>query len=122
MKSLYISAALLAVTPAFAADVDLLPYGYVTQVMHETKVQAAVSGQARGAATAAERAAGEAGAKSVPAPSAKSREQVIAETQEAARLGLLVQGEGHPAAASTQQDERIRQAGLHAIGLRKAAH
>lgn len=114
MKSLYISAALLAVTPAFAADVDLLPYGYVTQVMHETKVQAAVSGQAR--------SAGEAGAKSVPAPSAKSREQVIAETQEAARLGLLVQGEGHPAAASTQQDERIRQAGLHAIGLRKAAH
>lgn len=46
---------------------------------------------------------------------AKSRAQVVAETSEAMRLGLIVHGEGeYPVSVTAENAERIRQAGLSA--------
>lgn len=60
------------------------------------------------------------GALSNPSPSqesqGKTRAQVVAETREAMRLGLIVQGETeYPMAITKAQAEQIHQAGLAAI-------
>jgi hypothetical protein len=114
MKSMLITAALIGATPAFAAsDVDIVPYGYVAQAMRATKLSAQA---------AARPAVGESGIVFSDAPAAKPRLQVIAETQEAARLGLLAQGEGDQALPNARQNEQIRQAGLRALGVHTASH
>lgn len=119
MKRLLISAALLAASPAFAADVDLLPYGYVAQAMRATQPQSAAAQAAD--SPGGYRAVGEAGIPDISAPSSAPRAQVIAEAREAARLGLLAQGEGEAVPATAQQEERIREAGLRAVGVRTAS-
>lgn len=122
MKSLFISAALLAAMPAYAAgDVDILPYGYVAQAMRETKASSHTQAKIAAAQAAGELPVGEAGVQFRDAPTAKSRAQVIVETQEAARLGLLVGGESDAAQANAEQDERIRQAVARALGMHTAA-
>lgn len=53
----------------------------------------------------------------VPTGIAKSRAQVVAETAEAQRLGLLnVSDHEFPKIATPEQAEQVRQAGLRAIG------
>lgn len=57
-------------------------------------------------------------AEASPAPQASStltRAQVIAETREAARLGLLERHEGYSPEPTAAQLEQIRQAGLRAV-------
>jgi hypothetical protein len=93
-RKLLIAAGLLAATSAFANDVDLLPNGYLSAA-----IRAAQS-----------------------APSAKSRAQVVAETREAARLGLLNVGEaGITLDVTPEQLHQIEQAGLRALAIQSAA-
>lgn len=94
MKRLLAFVTLLAAGPAFAAgDIDIVPCGYVTQILRE----------AAAARTSRE------------APPARA--QVVAETREAARRGLLPLGEGDPAADPGQADRKLR-AGERAAGAR----
>jgi hypothetical protein len=113
MRSLLISAALLAATPALAAEFDIVPNGYVAQVMREAATRT------RGAPVAAADAPASGVTEAATPAAGKSRAQVIAETAEAARLGLL--GAGEPPAASAAQLEQIRQAGLRAPAVSTAA-
>jgi hypothetical protein len=89
MKRIFLLAALVAASFAFAGegDADIVPYGYVSQVMR---------------------------AASAPA---KTRAQVVAETREAARLGLLQHREEGPIASTAEQESLIRRAGLRAIAI-----
>lgn len=94
MKRTVLIAALLAAAPAFAGegDVDIVPNGYVSQVMQAAKSD-----------------------RQAPAAATKTRAQVAAETREAMRLGLLSHGEAGPVAITPEQASLIRRAGLRAL-------
>jgi hypothetical protein len=108
MKRLHLVAlaAFAASAPAFAADVDEAPYGFVSAVIRST--QADKTQIVRPAA-------------SVAAPTevvaTKSRAQVVAETREAARLGLLNYGEAGPVQPTSEQEHQIEQAGQRALAI-----
>ena len=103
-------AALAASAPAFADDVDILPYGFVSAVMRST--QSDRTQIVRPAASV-----GEPGAAPTEVVANKSRAQVVAETREAARLGLLNYGEAGPVQATPEQAHQIEQAGLRAVAI-----
>ena len=115
-RKLLIAAGLLAATSAFANDVDLLPNGYISAA-----IRAAQSGST--ARVAAPAALGEvAGTQQSEAPSSKSRAQVVAETREATRLGVLNVGEaGITFDVTPEQLRQIEQAGLRALAIQSAA-
>jgi hypothetical protein len=117
MKRKVLLIALLAAAPAFANDVD--PNGFEkehfsatgsrTQVVRDLE-QARIEGQLP--------VTGEIGVRFVDAPSSKTRAQVVAETREARRLGLLEnRGEAGPVLATPEQEHQIQMAGLRAIGV-----
>ncbi len=95
MKRTVLLAALLAAAPAFAGegDVDIVPNGYVSQVMQ----------------------AAQADRRAPAAAATKTRAQVAAETREAIRLGLLAHGEAGPVEITQEQASLIRRAGLRAL-------
>jgi hypothetical protein len=112
MKRLHLLAlaAFAASAPAFADDVDVLPYGYVSSVIRST--QADKTQIVRPAASV-----GEAGAVSTVVVATKSRAQVAAETREAARLGLLNYGEAGPVQPTSEQAHQVEQAGQRAVAV-----
>lgn len=115
MKRRFLAAAALAAASfaTFASDVDLLPNGYVSSVIREA--------QSRSIERAAPRAIGEANAPLSNEPSLKTREQVVAETREASRQGLLNVGEADTVTATPEQLRQIEQAGLRARVVQSAA-
>lgn len=101
-----VAAALAAASfSAFASDVDLVPNGYLSSVIREA--------QSRSIERAA-RAIHEADAPLSHEPYLVTRAQVVAETREAARLGLLNVGEAGTVNATPEQLRQIEQAGLRA--------
>lgn len=113
--------ALLAAAPVYAADIDIAPYGYVSEVMRSAKHPAQAQNESKVTATANEATVGEAGVRFAAEPSTKSRAQVAAETREAARLGLLTRGEADLVQATAEQERQIRAAGLRALGIDAAS-
>jgi hypothetical protein len=98
---------------AFANDVDLLPNGYLSSVIREA--------QSRSIERVTAPAIREASAPLSQTPSMKSREEVVAETSEAARLGLLNVGEAGTVNATPEQLRQIEQAGERARAVQSAA-
>jgi hypothetical protein len=88
--------ALAASSSAFAEDVDFYPNGFVSSVIREAQ------------------------SETDKAVAAKTRAQVVAETREAARLGLLNYGEAGPREATSEQAVRIEEAGLRAVAVQSA--
>jgi hypothetical protein len=114
-RKLLVAAGLIAASSAFAADVDLVPNGYVSSA-----IRAAQSNPIE-RATAAPASIGEVGEKPSDAGPAKTRAQVVAETREAARLGLLKVGEdGIAVDVTPEQLHQIEQAGLQAAAIQSA--
>ena len=114
-RKLLLAAGLAIATSAFADDVDLVPNGYVSSV-----IQAA---QVNSSERVGQESIGEAGEKVSPVTSAKTRAQVVAETREAARLGLLnnVGEAGFTTDVTPEQLRQIEQAGLRALAVESAA-
>jgi hypothetical protein len=107
---LTIAALAAAASPALAqGDVDFHPHGYLSSAIratHASAVSVAATGADNDAALAS---------------AGKSRAQVVAETREAARLGLLNRTEAGPAEPTPEQSRRIEQAGLRALGIASAS-
>jgi hypothetical protein len=112
MKRLHLLAlaAFAASAPAFAADVDEAPYGFVSAVIRSTQAD-----KARTVRPAT--SVGETGAAPTEVVATKSRAQVVAETREAARLGLLNYGEAGPVQPTSEQEHQIEQAGQRALAI-----
>jgi hypothetical protein len=120
MKRVLLVAALVTGSSrAFAGggDVDLIPFGYVSQVMQETRanVRQRALASAPKSGDGFEAVRGEAGHKYVGAVSSKSRTQGARETREAARLGVLHHTEAGASPTSAEQEPRISEAGTHAL-------
>ena len=107
-------AALAASAPAFADDVDILPYGFVSSVIRSMQSSKAQVGSPAVSV-------GEAGAATTEVVATKSRAQVVAETREAEHLGLVNYGEAGPVQATPEQAHQIEQAGLRAIAIEFAS-
>ena len=103
-------AALAASSSAFANDVDFYPNGFVSSAIREAH-----------AARVAELARPAGQANAAPGPTAKSRAQVVAETREAARLGLLNTGEVGAFQPTPDQARQVELAGLRARGSEAAS-
>jgi hypothetical protein len=93
-------AALAASASAYANDVDFYPNGFVSSVIQAAQAERQPSARS---------------------PSSATRAQVVAETHEAERLGVLHSGEAGPAATTPEQEHRIKQAGLRALGIEAAS-
>jgi Domain of unknown function (DUF4148) len=107
-------ASLLVSGTALANDVD--PFGFEKEHFATSKSRAEVVGDLKAAQAAGELPIpGELGVKFVDAPSTKPRAQVVAETLEAARLGLLTYGELGPKQPSPAQERQIEMAGMRAL-------
>lgn len=120
MKRLLVLVALLATSSAFANDVD--PFGFEKEHFQTSTSRAVVSADLKAAQAAGELPIGELGVKPQDVKSVKARAQVVAETLEAARLGLLSHyGEQEPKQATQEQERQIQVAGLRAIGLATAS-
>lgn len=128
MKSTLVLAALIASTQALAGDFnyqnDIDPFGFDREPLVSSKSRAEVHADAHAALRA-----GEIHHSDHPTRawrnlrSTKPREQVLAETREAARLGLLTsRGEAGLPQATPRQEEQIRVAGLRAIGVDVASN
>jgi hypothetical protein len=100
-------AALAASASAYANDVDFYPNGFVSSV-----IQAAQEERQAGAQSVL---------RASDAHASATRAQVIAETREAARLGVLQSGEAGPVATTSEQEHQIKQAGLRALGIEAAS-
>lgn len=94
MNRIVFTAAMLAASAAVAgeAEVDLVPYGYVSQLMRSVQSEAKAA-----------QAAGKTGA------------QVSADTRETTKLGLVRRSEYAPAASTPEQDEKVRRDRLRAL-------
>lgn len=115
MKRSMILIAMLASTTAFANDID--PFGFEKQQFVSTKSRAEVAADAKAALAAGQIPQGEFVYVAEAPVSQKTRAQVIAETREAARLGLLAsRGEAGPVQPTAAQEAQIKLAGLRAIG------
>jgi hypothetical protein len=120
MKSAIVLASLLVSTSVFANDVD--PFGFENEHFQFSKSRAEVVADLKVAQASGQMPVGELGVKPVEIKSTKPRAQVVAETREAARLGLLSgYGELGPKQATVEQEQQIRLAGLRAIGQTAAA-
>lgn len=120
-RTALIIASLLVSSTAFAHQNDIDPFGFEKQVFVSTKSRAEVNADAKQALVAGQTSRGET-VYVENTPSVKSRAQVIAETREAARLGLLAsRGEAGPIQPTAEQEQQIRLAGLRAIGNTAAA-
>src|SRR5262245_18873638 len=107
-------AALAFGTVARANDVD--PFGFEKEHFISSKSRAEVAGDLRAARAAGELPVfGEIGVRLADAPSTKSRAQVVAETREAQRLGLISYGELGTRQATPEEERQIRMAGLQAL-------
>ena len=115
-RKLLFAVGLVVASPAFADDVDLLPNGYVSSVMRAAQANSSKDLAAVGSI-------GEPGENPSHTTSAKTRAQVIAETREAARLGLLnnVGEAGITVDVTPEQLHQIEQAGLRAVAIQSAA-
>lgn len=108
---LTVAALAVASSPAFASsDVDFYPNGFLSDAIRATQAHAQ-----RAAIPA--RAVGAADANAAFATASKSRGQVVGETREAARLGLLNQSEAGAAEPTAEQSRQIEQAGSRAVGI-----
>jgi hypothetical protein len=109
MKRLHLltlTAALVATAPAFANDVDFYPNGFLSSAIRAAQAdRSAHAARATGASD------------SVNGLARKTRAQVVAETREAAQLGLLTSGEADLVIATPAQERQIEQAGLRALGI-----
>ena len=101
--------ALAACSSAFANDVDYYPNGFVSSAIREAQAARVVE------------LARPAGGQAHTAPAPKSRVQVVAETREAARLGLLNTGEAGTFQPTTEQTRQVELAGLRALGSEAAS-
>ena len=120
MKRTLLLAALLASTTAFANDVD--PFGLEKDHFQFSKTRAEVKADLKVAqATGQLPVFGEIGVQPIAIASTASRAQVVAETREAARLGLLSYGELGPKDATPAQEHQIKLAGERAIA-QSASH
>jgi len=107
-------ASLLLSTFAYANDVD--PFGFEKEHFISSKSRAEVVADTKAARAAGELPVfGDIGARVVDTPSVLRREQVAAETREAARLGLLSYGELGPKQATPEQERLIEMAGMRAL-------
>jgi len=111
MKRYYLLAfaTLAASSPVFADDVDVLPNGFVSSVIRQVQAD----GNRNYSVTTS---LGETGAARTKSPA-----QVIAETREADRLGLLSHGESYAVEATPEQARQIEQAGLRALAIESAS-
>lgn len=121
MKRNFFFIALLAAAPVYAADIDIAPYGDVSEAMRGAKSFAQAQYGSKAAAAAHEATVGEAGVRFAVEPSTKSRAQVAAEAREAARLGLLARAEAGLVQATAEQERQIWLAGLRALGIDAAS-
>jgi hypothetical protein len=114
MKSVFIVAALLVSTSVLANDVD--PFGSERDAFISSKSRTEVIADLKQAQAAGQLpVVGEVGVKPEISKSTKTRAQVVAETLEAARLGLLNYGDEGPKPATAEQERQITLAGLRAI-------
>jgi hypothetical protein len=119
MKRTIILLSLLAASSAFANDID--PFGFEKQPFVGTKSRTEVAADAKQAMAADQISRGEF-VHVEPTKSVKSRAQVVAETREAARLGLLTsRGDAGLPEATPEQERQIRLAGERANGKTAAA-
>lgn len=112
MQRTLILAMLVASAPAFSNDV--YPYGFEKEHAQSTLSRAQVVDNMRIPQPVSIRIDDQGRVRTQP--STKPRAQVVAETNEAARLGLLRWTEIGPVAATVEQERHIKQAGLQAIG------
>jgi hypothetical protein len=111
---------ILASTPAWANDID--PFGFEKEHFIASRSRADVVADLQAAQAAGQLpVAGEVGVRFAEAPSTKPRAQVVAETREAARLGLLSYGEAGPKQATPAQERQIELAGIQAVAHLAAA-
>ena len=113
MKLLFVAASLLACSTAFANDVD--PNGFEKQHSTISTMTRAEAHELWKTRTPPSIRIDDQG-RAITAPSVKTRAQVVAETAEAARLGLLSYGERAPVQATAAQEQAIYVAGQRAIG------
>ena len=107
-------ASLVVCTTVLANDVD--PFGFEKEHFITSKSRAEVVADVHAAHAAGQLPIpGELGVKFVDAPSVKPREQVVAETLEAKRLGLVTYGELDAKQASAAQERQIELAGMRAL-------
>jgi hypothetical protein len=119
-KSTVVLASLLVSTSVLANDVD--PFGFEKEHFIASKSRAEVVTDLRAAQAAGQLPIpGELGVRFVDAPSIKPREQVVAETLEAARLGLLGYGELGLKQPTPAQERQIELAGMRALERLAAA-
>ena len=112
--ALAVIASLLFSTAVRADDVD--PFGFEKEHFISSKSRAEVVADLKGAQAAGQLPVrGEIGVRFVDAPSTKPRAQVVAETLEAKRLGLLTYGELGPMPATPAQEQQIQMAGMRAV-------
>ena len=111
MKQLVPLAALLVSAAAFANDVD--PFNFEKEHFSSSMTREEATARPQAAAVSYDI---DNDGRVITAPSTKTRAQVVAETLEASRLGLLAWG-GHDAKAGTPaQEQQIMLAGEHAAG------
>ena len=107
-------AALAFSTAVHANDVD--PFGFEKEHFVSSRARAEVVAEFKAAQAAGRLAVpGEIGVRFVDAPATKPRAQVVAETLEARRLGLLGYGELGPRQATPEEERQIQIAGLRAL-------
>jgi len=123
MKRIIILSLVLTSTAVLAEipnDVD--PFGFEKEAFISSKSRAEVQADLKVAqATGQMPVFGEIGVRPIPSPSVKTRAQVVAETREAARLGLLVnRGELGPRIATPEEERQIELAGLRVVEQQQA--
>ncbi len=107
-------AVLAFATAARANDVD--PFGFEKEHFITSKSRAEVVADRQAAQAAGDLPIqGELGVRVAETRSVKSRAQVVAETLEAQRLGLLTYGEVGPRQATPDEERQIQMAGLQAV-------
>jgi len=107
-------ASLLIGATAFANDID--PFGFEKEHFISSNSRTDVVSDLKAAQAAGQLLLpGEAGQRFVDAPSIKPRAQVVAETLEAKRLGLITFGELPASEATAEQARRIEMAGMKAL-------
>ncbi len=111
MKRLITLALLSVSATAFAHDVD--PFGFETQATTGTLSRAEVVENMNRPGTVSMKIDDQ--GRLITAPSTKRRAQVVAETEAAARLGLIRHGELGPIPANEAQERVINLAGLRAL-------
>ena len=120
LTSTFALASLLISARVLANDVD--PFGFEREHFFSSKSRAEVVADLRAAQAAGQvPVPGELGVKFVDAPSIKPRAQVVAETLEARRLGLITYGELGPKQPTPAQERQIEMAGKQALERTAAA-